>query len=144
MILPLALLLFGVAFTGWQGMQTSIRLTTAARAGAILAAQDLQTGTGNAWNDATLAINQEEGVTNVYQNSSPSADNYVNMTPETLNAAGQTISVVKISIIHAVVPIVPAVWKLSVTSSATARYVVPVVPAVWKLPVTSSATARYS
>jgi len=73
------------------------------RAGAILAAQDLQTGTGNAWNDATLAINQEEGVTNVYQNSSPSADNYVNMTPETLNAAGQTISVVKISIIHAVV-----------------------------------------
>lgn len=123
-ILPLALLLFGVAFTGWQGMQTSIRLTTAARAGAILAAQDLQTGSGNAWNDATLAVNQEEGVTNVYQNSSPGADNYVNMsvTPETLSAAGLTINVVKISITHAVVPVVPAVWKLSVTSSATARY----------------------
>jgi Flp pilus assembly protein TadG len=123
-ILPLVLLLFGVAFTGWQGMQTSIRMTTAARAGALVAANDLQTGKGNAWDDATLAVNQEEGVTNVYQDTSSAADNYVNMsvTTDTLNAAGLTIDVVQISITHTVLPLVPGVWKLSVTSSATARY----------------------
>ena len=122
-LLPLVVLLFGVAFTGWQGMQTSIRLTTAARAGAIVAANDLKSG-GNALDDATLAVNQEEGVTNVYQDTSPSSDNYVSMsvTTDTLGSAGLTIDVVKISIAHTVLPLVPGVWKLSVTSSATARY----------------------
>jgi len=123
-ILPLVVLLFGVAFTGWQGMQSSIRLTTAARAAAIVAANDLQTAKGNALDDATLAVNQEEGVTNVYQDTSSTADNYVSMSvsADTLSSAGLTIDVVKISVAHTVLPLVPGVWKLSVTSSATARY----------------------
>jgi Flp pilus assembly protein TadG len=122
-ILPLVVLLFGVAFTGWQGMQSSIRLTTAARAAAIVAAHDLKSG-GNALDDATSAVNQEEGVTNVYQDTASNADNYVSMSvaTDTLNSAGLTIDVVKISITHIVLPLVPGVWKLSVTSSATARY----------------------
>lgn len=43
-ILPLVLILLSFAFMGWDSMQQSIRLTSAARAGAIKAANDLQAG----------------------------------------------------------------------------------------------------
>ena len=123
-ILPLMVLLLGGGFTAWEGMQRSIRLTTAARAGAIVAANDLQSGTGNAWSDATLAVNQEEGVTNVYQNTSSSAADYVNMaqSTDTLDGTGLTIHVVTITITHTVIPLVSGVWKVPVSASATARY----------------------
>ena len=62
------ILLLGVAFNGWNGMQESIRLTSAARAGAIVAANDLTSTSSHpamtqdqALDDATTAINAEEG-----------------------------------------------------------------------------------
>src|SRR5580693_2663826 len=72
LVLPLVILIVAVAFNGWDGMQKTIRLTSAARAGAIVAASDLAAGDSQqtAWNDAVTAINAEEGDTSValYQN----------------------------------------------------------------------------
>jgi len=125
-VLPLLVLLMGIAFTGWSAMQSSIRLTTAARAGAIKAANDLQAGkqASTAWNDATTAVNLEEGVSNIYQNTNSHADDYVNMseTTDTLNGTGVTIKVVQITISQSIVAVIPVVSSLSVNTDATARY----------------------
>ena len=48
LVLPLVILLLGVAFNGWNGMQATIRLTSAARAGAIVAAADLTSNINHA------------------------------------------------------------------------------------------------
>ncbi len=68
LVIPLVMLLLGAAFNGWNGMQESIRLTSAARAGAIVAANDLTASSSHpamtqsqALADATTAINAEEG-----------------------------------------------------------------------------------
>ena len=124
------MLLLGAAFNGWNGMQESIRLTSAARAGAILAASDLTSNTGHpattqnqALADATTAINAEEGVTNVYQSASSGANNYVSIATHTDTISARvTISVVTVTISHASVSFVPFVGSFPVTTHATARY----------------------
>ncbi len=61
LILPVIVLLVAIAFNGWSALQSSIRLTSAARAGAIAAANDLgapnNKSTSTALADATTAIN---------------------------------------------------------------------------------------
>lgn len=130
LVIPLVVLLLGAAFNGWNGMQSSIRLTGVARAGAILAANDLTatsshpaTTQDQALTDATTAINAEEGATNVYQSTDSGANNFVSITTQndTLSA-GVTISVVTITISHASVSFVPLVGGFPVTTHATARY----------------------
>jgi Flp pilus assembly protein TadG len=130
LVLPLVILLLGAAFNGWNGMQSTIRLTSAARAGAIVAANDLTsnsthpaTTTNQALVDATNSINQEEGTTNLYQSTDASANNYVSMSESTQNiATGVTMSVVTVTISHASVSFVPFVGSFPVTTHATARY----------------------
>jgi Flp pilus assembly protein TadG len=130
LVIPLVILLLGAAFNGWNGMQESIRLTSAARAGAIVAANDLTpTSTraalteDQAWTDATTAINAEEG-TNVYQRGDSGANNYVSiaLTPNETISGQVTINVVTITISHASVSFVPFVGSFPVTTHATARY----------------------
>jgi Flp pilus assembly protein TadG len=132
LVLPLVVLLVGIAFNGWNGMQLSLRLASAARAGALTAASDLPADpnvapTGGqmqtALTDATTAINQEEGVTNVYQSTNPAASNYVTISQsaDTITG-GPTINIVTISISQAPVTLVPFVGKISVSAHATARY----------------------
>jgi hypothetical protein len=116
----------GVAFNGWNGMQLDIGLTSAARAGAIQAANDLAsdpTQTQAAQTDATTAINAEEGDTNVYQDTDQTANNYVGMseTTETV-ASGVTINVVTITISQVTEPLVPVVASFHVSVDASARY----------------------
>jgi Flp pilus assembly protein TadG len=128
--LPLVVLLLGVAFNGWNGMQEAVRLTSAARAGAIVAASDLTTSTNHpatsanqALTDATTAINQEEGVTNLFQSADAAANNYVSMSQATDNVStGVVVSVVTITISHANVSLVPLVGSFPVNTHATARY----------------------
>jgi Flp pilus assembly protein TadG len=132
LVIPLVMLLLGVAFNGWNSMQESIRLTSAARAGAIVAAHDLTatasnpTGTSQkvADDDATTAINAEEGATAVYQDTDSGANNYVSLTPNPniTISAGVTISTVTITISHSSVSFVPFVGSFPVTTHATARY----------------------
>ena len=123
LVIPLVILLLGVAFNGWNGMQESIRLTSAARAGAILAASDLTSKPGQALADATTAINAEEGVTGVYQSTDSGANNYVSMATQTDTISAQvTIKVVTVTISHASVSFVPFVGSFPVTTHATARY----------------------
>jgi Flp pilus assembly protein TadG len=124
-LLPLLLLLFGIAFTGWDAMHRSIGLTSAARAGAIKAANDLgvsKTTQQVAWDDAKDAVNQEEG-TNVYQDSTPGADNYVLMspTPDVIDGS-LTINVVTITISHEVPTDIPTVTDIHLKVHASARY----------------------
>ena len=130
LVLPLVILLLGVAFNGWNGMQQTVRLTSAARAGAIVAASDLTsspshpaTSTNQALVDATTAVNQEEGATNLYQSVDAAANNYVSMseTTDTISS-GMTIKVVTITISQSSVSLVPFVGSLPVTTHATARY----------------------
>jgi Flp pilus assembly protein TadG len=124
--LPLVALLLGVAFNGWNSMDLSVQLTSAARAGAIQAANDLGNSTSSqqAWNDATAAVNAEQGQTTLYQNTDPSAGNYVDMTtnPNETTTAGTVMKTVKITITTTPVALVPFVRSLSITSSATARW----------------------
>ena len=102
MVLPLVALLLGVAFNGWSGMQLAVRLTSAARAGAIQAANELGSATPpptpTVLNDATNAINAEEGVAGVYQNSNSAANDYVSMTQSQTTSSGVTMNVVTITI----------------------------------------------
>ncbi len=124
LVLPLILVMLGAGFTGWDAMQESIRLTSAAHAGAIKAANDIQAGqSANAWNDATTAVNQEENASNVYQNTNSGAADYVKMTQATdnLNGSGASINTVTITISNAHVTVMPFVWNMTVTTSATAR-----------------------
>ena len=131
LVLPLVVLLLGAAFNGWNGMQHTIRLTSAARAGAIVAANDLTTTPSHpattqdqALADATTAINAEEGATAIYQSIDSSANNYVSiaLTPNETISGPVTISVVTITISHASVSFVPFVGSFPVTTHATARY----------------------
>jgi Flp pilus assembly protein TadG len=130
-VLPLVILLLGVAFNGWNGMQATIRLTSAARAGAILAASDLTsnsnhpaTSQAQALTDATNAINQEEGVTNVFQSIDASANDYVSIStpPPVIISSSVKMSVVTITISQRSLSFVPFVGSLPVTTHATARY----------------------
>jgi len=124
LILPLVLFMVSAAFTGWDAMQETIRLTSAARAGAIKAANDIQAGqSANALNDATVAVNQEENVNNVFQNTNPAATGYVKMVTATdnLNGSGASINVVTITISNVHVTAMPFVWNMTLTTSATAR-----------------------
>jgi len=130
LVLPLVILLLGVAFNGWNGMQSAIRLTSAARAGAIVAANDLTSSSSHpattmnqAVIDATSSINQEEGTTSIYQSIDSSANNYVSLSESTQNiSSAVTISVVTVTISHASVSLVPFVGSIPVTTHATARY----------------------
>jgi Flp pilus assembly protein TadG len=132
LVVPLVILLLGIAFNGWNAMQSSIRLTSAARAGAIVAANDLTNSsthpslsTGVALTDATNAINNEEGSTNpaIYQSSDSSANDYVSLSESTQTVSGGiSMSVVTITISHSSVSFVPFVGSFPVTTHATARY----------------------
>jgi Flp pilus assembly protein TadG len=126
LVIPLVMLLLGAAFNGWNGMQESIRLTSAARAGAILAANDLTTNpgaVGQAAIDATKAINAEEGTPGLYQSSSSGANNYVSVSTQSDTISSHiTINVVTVTISHASVSFVPFVGSFPVTTHATARF----------------------
>src|SRR5947209_14988251 len=106
LIIPILALLLGIAYTAYSSMQQSIRLTTAARAAAIKAANELQAdivtngGTAptgaqltTALADATAAVNQEEGVTNVYQAGCNTQNNCVNMTEASDNLSGTGVTI---------------------------------------------------
>jgi Flp pilus assembly protein TadG len=136
LVLPLLVLLMGIAFNGWNAMELSIRLTSAARAGAIAAANTI--GTDNllpgqavstaqqlaAQNAAMTAVNAEEGVSAVYQDTDASHSNYVAIlvNPQDQTTNGPTIGTVKITISPAPATLIPFVGKISVTTDATARY----------------------
>jgi Flp pilus assembly protein TadG len=128
LVAPIVIMFLGIAFNGWNGMQTSIRLTSAARAGALVAASDLSGNealppTGQPLTDATTAINNEEGLTGVYQSTDASANNYVSIsTAKDTVSGGATISLVTVTIRHSSNSFVPFVGSFPVTTHATARY----------------------
>jgi len=128
LVLPVVALLMGVAFNGWNALQLSIRLTSAARAGAIEAANDLAAKDSQqvAWDAATAAVNSEEGDTGVYQDKNAQAANYVDMTTstQTVTSSDSTvqIQVVQITISQTSATLVPFVTSLSVNAHASARY----------------------
>jgi Flp pilus assembly protein TadG len=126
LVIPLVMLLLGAAFNGWNGMQESIRLTSAARAGAIVAANDLTTKPGavaQAATDATTAINSEEGTPGLYQSGNSGANNYVSVSTQSDTISSNiTINVVTVTISHASVSFVPFVGSFPVSTHATARF----------------------
>jgi len=128
LVLPVIILLVAVAFDGWSMLQSSIRLTAAARAGAIAAANDLgppnNKSTATALADATTAVNNEEGVTGVYQHTNAGATNYVSLSTsaDNLSGTGVTINVVTIKITFQVPAWVPVVSIPQSSAKASARY----------------------
>ncbi len=123
-LLPVVGALLGIVFNGWDAMQQSIRLTSAARAGAIAAANDwANSSSANAQTDALAAVNDEEN-TSAYQDRNGAGDNYVDipsaLTSET-TSGGVTIKTITVTITHASVTLVPIVWNIHVTTRATAR-----------------------
>jgi Flp pilus assembly protein TadG len=130
LVVPVVMLLLGIAFNGWNAMQESIRLTSAARAGAIVAAGDLSTTSTHvalsepqALTDATAAVNAEEGVTNVYQSDNSGANDYVSISEQTkINVSGVTINLVTITISQSSASFVPFVGSFPVTTHATGSY----------------------
>lgn len=126
LVLPLLVLLVGVAFNGWDAMQVSIRLTSVARAGAIAAANAIadQETTAQAQDAATTAINQEEGGGSTFQDGQMSQPNYVSIAnnPSESLSNGGTIGTVTITITPSSITLIPFVQQISVATHATARY----------------------
>jgi Flp pilus assembly protein TadG len=132
LVLPLLVLVVGVAFNGWNAMQVSIRLTSAARAGAIAAANALSTQetTTQAQDAATAAINQEEGGGSTFQDNpgQSSQPNYVNIVNNpsapliNCGCSSGTIGTVTITITPSSITLIPFVQQISVATHATARY----------------------
>ena len=141
LVLPLVILLVSVAFNGWNGIQLDLRLTGAARAGVLVAANELsndvtmvngggpptQAQLDKAQTDAATAINNEENTT-VYQ-TDPTKPDYVSLTPGSDaipgGATGEspfTINVVTITISQASVSLVPVIGNISVSAHATSEY----------------------
>ena len=128
---PLIAILVGVAFTGWSALQTTVGLTSAARAGAIKAASDYAGGAslGTARCDARDVINSEENTT-IFQCTNPAAAFYVTVTPPgtstSIAASGTspaiTMNIVTVSISKTVSAFTPIAWNIPVSASATARY----------------------
>jgi Flp pilus assembly protein TadG len=116
-------LLLAVAFNGWDGIQLDINLTSAARAGAVAAAESLvKDPTADYKTAAVNAINEEEGTTAVYQ-TNPSLPDYVTVTtaPQAVSS-GPNINVVTVSISNVSVTLVPVVGAISLSTHASARY----------------------
>ena len=137
LVLPVFLLLVAVAFTGWDAIHQTIGLTSAARAGVIEAASDLQNAkpTPQALSDATAAINAEEGAANTYKcqtnpafgscTTSACANNCVTLGTSTgsqTGAAGLTVDLVTVAISRSLSSDLPIVSGVKLVSSATARY----------------------
>jgi Flp pilus assembly protein TadG len=130
LVLPLLVLLVGIAFNGWDAMQVSIRLTSAARAGAIAAANalSLDEPTNSVKQAAIDAINQEEGGGSTFQgdSSQPNSVSVVTNTSESLNDDGNgdtgTIGTVTVTITPSSITLIPFVQQISVATHATARY----------------------
>ncbi len=144
LVLPLVILLVSVAFNGWNGIQLDLRLTSAARAGALVAASELandvttvnngaqptQAQFDQALVDATTAVNNEEDTT-TYQSTNPNGSDYVSLTappPGTdtvSDGSGDppiSINTVTITISQASVALVPVVGNISVSAHAAAEY----------------------
>ena len=125
LVLPVVALLLGIAWTASDAMHSSIGLTSAARAGAIVAASDLSvdassTGTATALTDATLAVNQEEGVAIYVKQTGSCTNNCVTLTFPT--AVSSSINMAQVTITHSVVTNLPIVSGINVSAQAAARY----------------------
>ncbi len=121
LILPVVLLVLGAAYTGWDAMRQTIGLVSAARAGVIMAANDLQNGKSSAaLSDATAAVNDEEGVSGLFSSGPGCTNNCVALTsgPGPLSAVG----LVTITITRSVGTDIPVVPGINVAAHATARY----------------------
>jgi Flp pilus assembly protein TadG len=128
LIAPLAFLLLAGAVTGGQLMVAAINLTQAARAGAVMAAQDYTAGTTTTQqtSDAVTAANDEEGglntITCTPTGSVPASCVSVTNTSESSSSAPEEV---KVQIWQTVSPFIPLVSGISIGSSATAPAVAP-------------------
>jgi Flp pilus assembly protein TadG len=124
LVIPMVFILLGVVYTASDAMHSAIGLTSAARAGAIMAASDLSTDSSNttkAVDDATAAINAEENVS-FYQKAGPGCTNNCVTLTKTVGSAS-SITLAQITITHSVATGIPVVSGINISVKATARYV---------------------
>ncbi len=152
LVLPFVLLVLGAAYTGWDAMHRTIGLTSAARAGTISAANDLQNGKSctTALTDATSAVNAEEGFTAppypytavtvasglapctttttcaaVTASAPATAGSCVTLATSTgtlSTGQGLTVGLVTITVTRSVATDLPIVPGIKVAANGTARY----------------------
>ena len=134
-VLPLMLLLVGGAYTMWTGLHSAIGVTSAARAGALTAAYQLQTnktqpapGPGAPYTAAQLgavlgnvasAVTAEDGVL-TYQ-AAPCSAGQACVSIGSANVAtggGTYLPVVTVSVIESIAPKVPMMTQFTVAASA--------------------------
>jgi Flp pilus assembly protein TadG len=120
LVLPVMALLLGVAYTASDAMHSTIGLTSAARAGAIVAANDLRNSMSStqALTDATSTVNAEENV-NIYQSGGGCTDNCVTLAQPT--GGSSSINLVQITITHSVTSALPLLSGIKVSTQAAAR-----------------------
>ncbi len=132
LILPVMMLILGAAYTGWDAMRQTIGLSSATRAGVIMAANDLQNSkSASDLLDATAAINAEEGVNGLFTYSGEPGkppgyvctNNCVSLTTSAPGISGvATFGLVTITITRSVGTDLPIVPGINVAAHATARY----------------------
>jgi Flp pilus assembly protein TadG len=127
LVLPVMLLLLGVAYTGSDAMHQQIGLTSAARAGAIVAAHDRQLkptpkDLPTTLADAVIAVNDEEASGTRYKSTPCGSDcvTYAETTGTALSD-GTSITLGTITITHAVVADLPVLSGINLTAQAAAR-----------------------
>jgi Flp pilus assembly protein TadG len=124
LVMPLLVLILAMAYTGWDATQQAIGLATAARAGAIMAENDLRHGQSQAQalTDATSAINAEEGGGSVYSSGGGCTTNCVTLATSTGTRFGSQLQLVTITVTHRVAPDIPVLSGITVVGHATGAY----------------------
>jgi Flp pilus assembly protein TadG len=132
--LTVLLVLLGGTYTGWAAMHQSVQLTSAARAGAIVAANDLQGHPAmpscQVLTDATAAVNAEQGASSTYRPSGSGCSGTCGSDCVTLStttgplsaSAGITEDLVTITVTGGIAAQIPVVPGIRVSGAATARY----------------------
>ena len=122
-IMPFFLFLLVGGFSLWEGLHGSVNLTSAARAGALVASNDLRANPaaiGLAATDATAAVNAEEQ-TNIYHPSGGACPNNC-VTVTKINGALSGTTEVVVTVQTTVASALPGLPALNVQARATASY----------------------
>ncbi|MGH7640816.1 MAG: TadE/TadG family type IV pilus assembly protein [Candidatus Dormibacteria bacterium] len=117
LVLPIAVLILGLAATGGQMLAESITLTQAARSAALAAANDYAAGNfSDEVHDATVAAQDEQGGS-AFTCPGHNCVSVNNLSG--VNYPGQTMAVVVIT--QSIDPFIPIVPQITVTGTATAQ-----------------------
>ena len=117
LVFPVFLVMLAVAFDGWNVLNSAVALTGAARAGAIVAREDVDAGKSLAVAglDATAAVNAAEGVPSTWKDTACGTHC---VTTSVVTGALSGSKIVEVVVTQGVIPGLPIFPALTVSAQA--------------------------